>query len=95
VAVDIERTSEYEFYRRRFGSNPSNELLSEWLIEQQVEEAVINIRGAVLATGLGSARDATGGRPTRQDGVGAMSGKQHQAQPNRGGRGRKKEPSSW
>jgi hypothetical protein len=42
VVADVECDGEYEFERRRFGSNPEQlQLLSEWLIEQQVEEVVI------------------------------------------------------
>src|SRR5215472_16068723 len=42
VVADVECEGEYEFERRRFGSNPEQlQRLSEWLIEQQVEEVVM------------------------------------------------------
>jgi len=41
VVADVECETEYEFERRRFGSNPEQlQRLSEWLLEQQVEEVV-------------------------------------------------------
>ena len=37
VVADVEVEEEYQFERRRFGSNPEHlRLLSEWLIEQQI-----------------------------------------------------------
>jgi hypothetical protein len=52
---DVEIDGEYAFERRRFGSNPAQlRLLAEWLLEQQVEEVVMEIDGAILETGLGS-----------------------------------------
>ena len=45
MVADVECDREYEFERRRFGSNPEQlKLLSEWLIEQQVEEVVATVR---------------------------------------------------
>ena len=42
VVADIEVEGEYQFERRRYGSNPEQlRVLSEWLIEQQIEEVVI------------------------------------------------------
>ena len=42
VVSDVEIEGEYQFERCQFGSNPSHlRLLSEWLIEQQVEEVVM------------------------------------------------------
>jgi hypothetical protein len=42
VVADVEVEGEYQFERRRYGSNPDQlRLLSEWLIEQQVEEVVM------------------------------------------------------
>jgi hypothetical protein len=42
VVADVEIDDEYQFERRWYGSNPEHlRLLSEWLIEQQVEEVVI------------------------------------------------------
>ena len=42
VVADVEVEGEYQFERHRFGSNPEHlRLLSEWLLEQQVEEVVM------------------------------------------------------
>jgi hypothetical protein len=42
VVFDVEVHSEYQFERRRFGSNPEQlRWLAEWLLEQQVEEVVM------------------------------------------------------
>jgi transposase len=42
VVADVEVESEYRFKRCRFSSSPEHlRLLAEWLIEQQVEEAVM------------------------------------------------------
>jgi hypothetical protein len=39
VMTDVEVDDEYQFERRWYGSNPEQmRLLSEWLVEQQVEE---------------------------------------------------------
>ena len=42
VVADVEVEEEYQFERRWYGSNPEQlRALSEWLFEQQVEEAVM------------------------------------------------------
>jgi hypothetical protein len=42
VVADVEAEGEYQFERRRYGSNSDHvRLLSEWLIEQHVEEVVM------------------------------------------------------
>jgi hypothetical protein len=42
VVADVESSDEFQFERRWYGSNPEQlRALSEWLIEQQVEEAVM------------------------------------------------------
>src|SRR5262252_3332281 len=42
VVSDVEGDFEYQFERRRFGSNPEQlRSLAEWLLEQEVEEAVM------------------------------------------------------
>jgi hypothetical protein len=42
VVTDVEVDDEYQFERRWYGANPEQlRQLAEWLIEQQVEEAVI------------------------------------------------------
>jgi hypothetical protein len=40
--ADVEVEGEYQFERRKFGSNPEHlRLLAEWLLAQEVEEVVI------------------------------------------------------
>jgi hypothetical protein len=42
VVTDVEIDSEYQFERRRFGSNPEQlRSLAAWLLEQESEEVVI------------------------------------------------------
>ena len=42
VVTDVEGSDEFRFERRWYGSSPEQlRALSEWLIEQQVEEAVM------------------------------------------------------
>ena len=42
VVADVEVDDEYQFERRWYGSNPEHlRLLSEWLVEQPVEEVVM------------------------------------------------------
>jgi len=42
VVSDVEIDGEYQFQRRRFGSNPAQlRSLADWLLEQQVEEVVM------------------------------------------------------
>ena len=54
VVADVEVEDEYQFERRWYGSNPEQlRVLSEWLIEQQVEEVVME--SSILEARLGSA----------------------------------------
>lgn len=94
VVADVECDREYEFERRRFGSNPEQlHLLSEWLIERQVEEVVMESTAQYWQPVWGALERYW--RPTcqKREGAGPMSGKLHlaQAQSNRGRRGRKKD----
>src|SRR5258707_1606130 len=94
VVADVECDGEYEFERRRFGSNPEQlQLLSEWLIEQQVEEVVMESTAQYWQPVWGALERYW--RPTcqKREGAGAMSGKLHLAQAlsNRGRRGRKRD----
>jgi transposase len=42
VVADVEVEDEYQFERRWYGSNPEQlRVVSEWLIEQQFEEVVM------------------------------------------------------
>src|SRR5262249_35331233 len=94
VVADVECEGEYEFQRRRFGSNPEQlQLLSEWLIEQQVEEAVMESTAQYWQPVWGALERYWRPICQKREGAAAMSGKLHlaQAQSNRGRRGRKKD----
>src|SRR5438309_10964086 len=70
VVADVEVEGNYQFERRRFGSNPEQlRLLAEWLLEQAVEEVVMEstaqywkpVWGALERYGTGS-RSARSGK---------------------------------
>ena len=92
VVADVEVHDEYQFERRWFGSNPEQlRLLAEWLVEQQVEEAVMESTAQYWKPVWGALERYW--KPTCQnrEGAGRMSGTLHLAQAlsNRGRRGRK------
>ena len=94
VVADVEVDEEYQFERRWYGSTPEHlRLLAEWLIEQQVEEAVMESTAQYWKP-VWSALERYW-KPNCQNGEGAgkMSGTLHLAQAlsNRGRRGRKKD----
>ena len=83
VVADVEVEDEYQFERRWYGSNPEQlRVLSEWLIEQQIEEVVMESTAQYWKPKCQS-----------REGAGRMSGTLHLAQAlsNRGRRGRKKD----
>ena len=90
--ADVEVDDEYQFERRWYGSTPEHlRLLSEWLVEQQVEEVVMESTAQYWKP-LWSALERDW-KPSSQkrEGAGKMSGTLHLAQAlcNRGRRGRK------
>ena len=92
VVADVEVDEEYQFGRRWYGSTPEHlRLLSEWLVEQQVEEVVMESTAQYWKP-LWSALERDW-KPSSQkrEGAGKMSGTLHLAQAlsNRGRRGRK------
>jgi transposase len=94
VMADVEVDDEYQFERRWYGSNPEHlRLLSEWLVEQQVEEVVMESTAQYWKP-LWSALERYW-KPSceNREGAGKMSGTLHLAQAlsNRGRRGRKKD----
>jgi transposase len=94
VVADVEVEGQYQFERRQFGSNPGDlRLLSEWLIEQQVEEIVMESTAQYWKPVWGALERYW--KPTchKREGAGAMSGVLHLAQAlsNRGRRGRKRD----
>jgi transposase len=94
VVADVEVEGEYAFERRRYGSNPEHlQLLSEWLIEQQVEEVVMESTAQYWQPVWGALERYWKPTCQKREGAGSMSGTLHlaQAQSNRGPRGRKKD----
>ena len=94
VIADVECEGEYEFERRRFGSNPEQlQRLCEWLSEQQVEEAVMESTAQYWQPVWGALERYWRPICQKREGAGAMSGKLHLAQAlsNRGRRGRKRD----
>jgi len=94
VVADAEGEGEYQFERRRYGSNPAHlRLLSEWLIEQQVEEVVMESTAQYWKPVWEGLERYWKPSCQKREGAGPMSGALHlaQAQSNRGPRGRKKD----
>ena len=92
VVADVEFKEEFQFERRWYGSNPEQlRVLSEWLIEQEVEEVVMESTAQYWKPVWGALERYW--RPMRQSREDAdrMSGILHLAQAlsNRGRRGRK------
>jgi transposase len=94
VVADVEGEGEYQFEQRRYGSNPAHlRLLSEWLIEQQVEEVVMESTAQYWKPVWEGLERYWKPSCQKREGAGPMSGALHlaQAQSNRGPRGRKKD----
>jgi transposase len=94
VVTDVEVEGEYQFERRQFGSQAEQlRGLSQWLIEQHVEEVVMESTAQYWRPVWGALESYWRTSCRRQEGAGAMSGTLHlaQAQSNRGQRGRKKD----
>jgi transposase len=92
VVADVESSDELQFERRWYGSNPEQlRALSEWLIEQQVEEAVMESTAQYWKPVWGALERYW--RPICQgrEGAGRLPRTLHLAQAlsNRGRRGRK------
>jgi len=94
VVADVEAEGEYQFERRRYGSNPDHvRLLSEWLIEQHVEEVVMESTAQYWKPVWGALERYWKPTCQKREDARPMSGALHlaQAQSNRGPRGRKKD----
>jgi transposase len=92
VVADVEIEGEYQFGRRQFGSTPEHlQLLSEWLVEQGVEEVVMESTAQYWQPVWGALERCWKPRCQKREGAGPMSGALHLAQSNRGPRGRKKD----
>src|ERR1700752_4890996 len=94
VVADVEVEGEYQFERRKFGSNPEHlRLLAEWLLEQSVEEVVMESKAQYWQPVWGALERYWRPSCQKREGAGPMSGKLHLAQAlsNRGRRGRKRD----
>src|SRR3981189_1747700 len=80
VVADVEVEGEYQFERRRYGSNPEHlRLLSEWLIEQQVEEVVMESTAQYWQPVWGALERYWQASCRKWEGAGPMSGALHLA----------------
>jgi len=94
VVADVEVDEEYQFERRWYGSNPEQlQKLAEWLIEQQVEEAVMESTAQYWKPVWGALERYWKPSCQKREGAWKTSGTLHLAQAlsNRGRRGRKKD----
>lgn len=94
VITDVEVEEEFQFQRRQFGTTPEQlRLLSQWLVEEQVEEAVMESTAQYWQPLWGALERFWKPRQQEREGAGALSGALHLAQAlsNRGRRGRKRD----
>jgi transposase len=92
VVADVE--GEFQFERRQFGTTPDHlRLLSEWFVEQEVEEVVMESTAQYWKPVWGALERYWKPACQKRGGAGPMSGALHlaQAQSNRGPQGRKKD----
>src|SRR5881396_2138477 len=94
VVADVEVEDEYQFERRWYGSNPEQlRVLSDWLIEQQVEEVVMESTAQYWKPVWGALERYWKPMCEKREGARRKSGTLHLAQAlsNRGRRGRKRD----
>src|SRR5438552_9236051 len=94
VVADVEVEDEYKFERRWYGSNPEQlRVRSDWRIEQQVEEVVMESTAQYWKPVWGALERYWKPMCQSREGAGRMSGTLHLAQAlsNRGQRGRKRD----
>jgi transposase len=94
VVADVEVEGEYQFERCPFGTSPQQlRLLAEWLIHQQVDEAVMESTAQYWKPVWEALERYWKPTCQKREGAGPMSGMLHlaQAQSNRGRRGRKRD----
>jgi len=78
VICDVEVDGEFEFERRRCGSNPEQlRLLVEWLIDQQVEEIVMESTAQYWKPVWGALERYWKPICQKREGAGPMSGNRH------------------
>ena len=94
VVADVAVEGEYQFVRRMVGTSPDQlRALAEWLVEHEVEEAVMESTAQYWRPVWEALERYWQPRRRTQEGAGPMSGTLHlaQAQSNRGASGRKKD----
>lgn len=94
VVSDVEIDGEYELERRQFGSNPAQlQQRSDWLLEQQVKEVVMESTAQYWKPVWGALERYWKPFGEKREGPRPRAGTLHlaQAQSNRGPRGRKKD----
>jgi transposase len=94
VVSDVEVDSEYQFERRVFGSTPEQlRMLAAWLLEQEVEEAVMESTAQYWKSVWAALERYWKPIREKREGARRKSGTLHLAQAlsNRGRRGRKKD----
>ena len=94
VVCDVEIESEYEFERRKFSSSPEQlRSLAAWLLEQEVEEAVMESTAQYWKPVWEALERYWKPIREKQEGARRKSGTLHlaQAESNRGRRGRKRD----
>src|SRR5437867_445120 len=94
VVADVAAEGEYQFERRRVGTSPAQlRLLAEWLVEREVEEAVMESTAQYWRPVWEALERYWQPIRRQREGAGPMSGTLHlaQAQSNQGPRGRKKD----
>jgi len=94
VVADVAAEGEYDFERRQFGSSPDQlRLLTEWLVEQNIQEVVMESTAQYWRPVWQTLEQHWKPECQSWEGAGPMSGMLHlaQAQSNRGPRGRKKD----
>jgi len=78
--VEVEDEDEYQFERRWYGSNLEQlRVLSEWLIEQQVEEVVMESTAQYWKPVWGAQERISKAMCQSREGAGLMSGTLHLA----------------
>jgi transposase len=94
VVSDVEIESEYQFERRKFGSNPEQlRSLAAWLLEQEAEEVVMESTAQYWKPVWEALERYWKPIREKQEGARRKSGTLHlaQAESNRGRRGRKRD----
>ena len=94
VVADVAAEGEYQFERRRVGTSPAQlRLLAEWLVEREVEEAVMESTAQYWRPVWEALERYWQPIRRQREGASPMSGTLHlaQAQSNRGPHGRKRD----